>query len=132
MGTSTPPTSCSRCASFSPDAILRPIMPRILRGQHELCGFSFAHPEVVHLKFQGSRKVISVQASGVVENAPGNPPPPIVNGRPGVDHVQKAINELNTTIKLTDFGMSTRMDTKCRCDSCQLLRPLSTPFVRNL
>ena len=54
-----------------------------------------------------------VQANGVVEDSPGTAPGNL-DGRPGVDQIQTAMNELNTTIKLTDFGMSTRMDTKCR------------------
>lgn len=68
-----------------------------------------------NLSHEKLRKVMYVQANGVVENSLDNPPPRIVDGRPGVDHIQAAMNDLNTTIKLTDFGMSTRMDTKCRC-----------------
>jgi serine/threonine protein kinase len=32
-----------------------------------------------------------------------------------VQHVQAALNDNTAQVKLTDFGMSTRMDTKCRC-----------------
>lgn len=52
------------------------------------------------------------------------------NGQVGSEQIQAALNDLQTSVKLTDFGMSTRMDTKCRCAQSYLYcQPRCSWFV---